>query len=138
MPAYDSQLNLHDGTTITGTITPTSKTRSSGSAVIEMPGGTPADGMVAVLNIPSDIDGATDTLDVDIQDSDTEGSGYATIASFAQHTNGDATPNVQFRRFLTTKSFVRALITATDVGGSGFTLADCYVDIHPAGFDVQK
>lgn len=138
MPAYDAQLVLHDGTTITGTITPTSKTRSSGSAVIEIKE-TPADGMVAVLNIPTDLAESSDTLDVDIQESDTEGSGYATIASFAQHTFGDTTPNVQFRRFLTTKDFVRAVITVVDNdSGPDFSVSDLYIDIHPAGFEYQK
>ena len=80
--AFDEQLVLHDGTDITASITPTSATtRTDGSIVLDLKK-TPADGLDVVMIVANDLAETSDTLQVTIQHSATEGSGYEEIARF--------------------------------------------------------
>jgi hypothetical protein len=130
---FDSQLMLHDGTAITATVTPTSTTRASGSAVLDI-GETAAKGIAAVLIVQNDLGAASDTLQVDIQESDTEGSGYVEIARFGLLTRGTGMPGTYSLNFSTQKRYVRALITAVDASGSDFTVTGVYVLLTPQFF----
>ena len=131
---FDEDLIFHDGTAITATITPTSKTRSSGSAVLDIRE-TAADGITCVLIVQNDLAEASDTLQVDIQESDTEGSGYVEIARFPLLTQGTGMPGTYHLRFHSLKRFVRALITAVDNDSGGdFTVTGVYVMLTPDFF----
>ena len=129
---FDANLELHDGTTITGTITPISLTRTSGSVVIDMLAlsSTPAKGMGAVLIIGTDLATAGNTIAVTIDHSDTEGSGYVQIANFPTLTKGTGMPGTYITRFNTTLQYVRALITVT---GTSYSAANVYILLayHP-------
>lgn len=132
---FDSNLVLHDGTAITATITPTSTTRSSGSAVLDIKE-TAAKGMDLVLIVQNDLAEASDTLQVDLQESDTEGSGYVEIARFGLLTKGTGMPGTYNLRFNTQKRYIRALITATDNDSGGdFTVTGVYVLLTPHFFE---
>jgi len=127
---FDAQLVLHDGTAITADITPTSTTRSSGSAVIDLKK-TPANGLDCVMIVGNDLAEASDTLLVTIQHSASEGSGYEEIARFPTLTKGTNMPGTFKLRFTsnktldgTTARYVRALIDITDDDSGGdFTVS---------------
>lgn len=130
---FDASLMCHDGTTITATVTPTSTTRTSGSAVIDLKQ-TPAQGLSAVLIMGADLEGASDTILVTIEESDTEGSGYVEVARFPTLTKGTGMPGTYIIRFATDLRYVRALITCVDNSGSGYTVANVYVLLSPYPF----
>ncbi len=132
---FDEDLIFHDGTTITGDITPTSKTRSSGSAVLDIRE-TGSRGMAAVMIVQNDLAETSDTLQVTIQESDTEGSGYEDVAAFPLLTQGTGMPGTYMRRFVSQKRFVRALIDITDNDSGGdFTVASVFVMLTPHFFE---
>lgn len=131
---FDADLVLHDGTTITATITPVSTTRASGSAVIDLRK-TAAKGMSAVLIMGADLAETSDTLQVSIQESASEATGYREVARFPLLTKGTGMPGTYVIRFATNWQYVRALITAVDSdSGSDFTVATCYVLLSPYPF----
>ncbi len=131
---FDEDLILHDGTAITATITPTSKTRANGSAVLDI-GETAAKGIDVVLIVQNDLAEASDTLQVDIQESDTEGSGYVEIARFGLLTQGTGMPGTYHLRFNTQKQYVRALITVVDNDSGGdFTVTGVFIMLTPQFF----
>lgn len=132
---FDEDLILHDGTAITATISPTSVTRSSGSAVLDI-GETASIGINAVMIVQNDLAEDSDTLDVTIEESDTEGSGYVEIASFALLTKGTGMPGTYSLRFVTQKRFVRAVITAVDNDSGGdFAVSGVFVKLTPHFFE---
>ena len=130
---FDASLMLHDGTTITGDITPVSTTASSGSAVIDLKQ-TSSLGMSAVLIMGADLEGTSDTILVSIQESAVEGSGYVEVARFPTLTKGTGMPGTYIIRFTTDLRYVRALITTVDSSGSGYTVASVYVLLSPYPF----
>lgn len=132
---FDANLMFHDGTAITATVTPTSTTRSSGSAVLDIKE-TGANGIAVVMIVQNDLAEAADTLDVTIEESDTEGSGYAEIGTFPLLTQGTGMPGTYPIRVMTQKRFLRAVITATDADAGGdFTVTGVYVLITPHFFE---
>lgn len=134
---FDANLVLHDGTTITADITPTSTTRSGGSAVVDL-GKTPADGLYAVLIMGADLGAASDTLQVTIEHSASAGSGFEEVARFPLLTKGTGMPGTYILRFGSnrmangaTAQYVRGKIDATDASGSDFTVANVWLNITP-------
>jgi len=131
---FDANLVLHDGTTITADVTPTSATRTSGSAVLNIPGGTPAKGLAAVLVVGADLAEASDTLQVTIEECATVNGTYVEVARFPLLTKGTGMPGTYVRRFDSNKAFIRAKIDITDAdAGSDFTVANVYILLayHP-------
>jgi hypothetical protein len=132
---FDNNLMLHDGTTITADITPTSTSRSGGSAVINLKK-TPADGMYAVMIVSNDLGASSDTLQVTIEHSTSASGTYEEIGRFPLLTKGTNMPGTFVTRFLSTAmangstpTHVRAKIDATDASGSDFTVASVYIFI---------
>ena len=132
--AFDANLVFHDGTEITADVTPTSVTRTSGSAVLSIPGGTPAKGLAAVLIVGADLAEAGDTLLVTIEECATVNGTYVEVARFPLLTKGTGMPGSYVRRFDSNKEFIRAKIDITDSdAGSDFsaTLVHILLAYHP-------
>lgn len=135
---FDANLVLHDGTEITADITPTSTTRASGSAVIDLKK-TPATGLYAVMIVGADLAEASDTLAVSIQHSASEATGYETVASFPTLTQGSNMPGTWVLRFSANRMldgsvsrYVRALIDVTDNDAGGdFSATSVEIMITP-------
>ena len=121
--AYDTNLVLHDGTTITADITPTSTTRVSGSAVIDLQK-TPAEGLSVVMTLNADLAESGDTMQVYLEESNTVGSGYTSVGIFPLVTQGGDVPERHLIKIVVKRQFVRARIDITDAdAGSDFSLA---------------
>jgi len=131
---FDANLVLHDGTAITADLTPTSETRASGSACIDIQAGLGATGsgllsMAAVLIDPDGLGDTSDNVAVDIQACATVDGTYVTIASFddigassaASHAGSAA--STQIIRFSVDPAYryIRAYINITDDSGSDFS-----------------
>jgi len=132
--AFDANLVFHDGTTITADISPTSETVTSGSAVLSIPGGTPAKGLAAVLVMGADLAETSDTIQVTIEECATVGGTYVEVTRFPLLTKGTGMPGTYIRRFDSNKEFIRAKIDVTDAdAGSDFTVANVYILLafHP-------
>lgn len=123
---FDAELVMHDGTTITANITPILTSRASGSACIDLKE-TGAKGLAAVLIMGADIAGATDTLQITIEECATLGGTFVEMATFPLLTKGTGMPGTYILRFIATERYVRALIVVNDVGGGGFSVASCYI-----------
>ena len=132
---FDANLELHDGTTITGTITPVLTSRVSGSAVIDLLAlsSTAAMGMGAVLIIGTDLNTAANTLAVTIQHCATLTGTFVQIANFPTLTKGTGMPGTYITRFNTTLRYVRALITCT---GSSYSAANVWILLAYPPFHV--
>ncbi len=123
-PAYDENLVLHDGTTITADISPTSLTRTSGSAVIDLRK-TKVSGLYATLFSGEDMAEGSDLMDVTIEESTAVASGWVEIARFPQVSAGQRERSLSF---ITNKQYVRAKIDITDADGGGdFSLANVHI-----------
>ena len=134
--AFDANLMLHDGTAITGDITPTSTTRSGGSAVLNI-FKTAADGITAVLVVQNDLAEASDLLQVTIEDSATANGTYVEMARFPLLTKGTGMPGTYFLRFVSTKAFVRAkVVVVDDDSGGDFTVSGLYVLLTPHFYEI--
>jgi len=124
----DTNLNFHDGTNFTATVTPTSTTRSGGSAVLDV-GKSGVKGLWVELVLTAAIVGSgSPTIDVKIQysDSATFASGIEDGPAFPQLTGSTA---AGYRRSLLCQSkrrYWRALLTK---GGTTLTSETLYVDI---------
>lgn len=129
---FDDNLTLHDGTAITADISPTSTTRSSGSAVIDLRK-TGAKGMAAVLILNADLAEASDTMQVTIEECATVDGTYVEVTRFGLLTKGTGMPGTYIRRFDTDKQYVRAKIDINDAdAGSDFTVvAYILLAYHP-------
>lgn len=124
---FDENLVLHDGTTITADISPTSITRTSGSAVIDLKG-TTVRGLYALMFLDEDLAEADDLLDITIEESDSVGSGFVEIARFPQITSAATADKIYELSFITTKRYIRAKIDVTDDDSGGdFSVANCRV-----------
>ena len=95
--AYDADVMLHNpGTDLTTTATGTGKQ-------IE---GTAIDGQFIRVSVPS-ATGASPTLDITIQESDSVGTGYVTVVTFAQITAS----GVGRRVYSSKRKYARAVLT---------------------------
>ncbi len=95
--SYDADVMLHNpGTDLTLTATGTGK-------LIE---GTAIDGHYIRVSVPQ-ATGTSPTLDITIQESDTLGSGYQTVVTFAQITAS----GVARRVYSSKRKYVRAVLT---------------------------
>lgn len=131
---FDADGVFHDGTTITADITPTSVTRSSGSAVLNL-AKTPAAGLSVVLIMRADLAETSDTILITIEESATANGTYVEVARFPLLTRGTGMPGTYILRFQTDLSHVRAKIDITDAdSGSDFSVANCFVLLSPYAF----
>lgn len=131
--ALDNNLVLHDGTEITDDISPTSTTRTSGSAVIDLKG-TAEKGMVAIMFVAEDLFETSDTLVVSIEGCATVDGTYEELARFATLTYGDDTVDTYFRYFSTKFRYIRAKINVTDDDGeSDFSVSNLWIILAPSG-----
>lgn len=136
---FDNSLVLHDGTTITADITPTSEARASGSASIDLQEGQVATGggikdMAAVLIMGADLAETSDTLQVSIEACATVDGTYVELARFPLLTKGTGMPGTYIIRFGVDPSYryVRGNIDVTDADtGSDFSVANCYLLLSP-------
>ena len=135
---FDANLVLHDGTTITADSSPTSTTRSGGSAVLDIRK-TAATGLYAVLFVGADLAETSDTMQITIEHSAAVGSGYEEVARFPLLTKGTGMPGTYIARFGSNRmangsvaQYVRGKIDITDAdSGSDFTVANVYLNITP-------
>lgn len=124
---FDEDLVLHDGTTITADISPTSLTKGSGSVCIDLRASRMR-GMVASLHVGNDLAEASDTLLVSIEECATVDGTYVEITRFPLLTKGTGMPGTYTRLFRNTERFVRAKIDVTDAdSGSDFTVAGVHI-----------
>lgn len=124
---FDENLVLHDGTTITADISPTSITRTSGSAALDLRQ-TGKKGLVAHLLAGTGLAEADDTLQVTLEESDALGSGWVEIARFPELTMAASSPGMYSVRFAVKRRYLRAKIDVTDAdSGSDFTVANVYI-----------
>jgi len=131
---FDSNLTFHDGTAITATVTPTSTTRTSGSAALDVgTGGLPADGMSVVMIMQNDLEAASDTLIVTIERCATVDGTYQEVATFPTHTYGDGA-QTRIIRVGSHQRYLRALLTISDASGSGYTVSGVYIYLVPHAF----
>lgn len=120
--AFDANLVLHDGTAITASISPVDTTRTSGSAVIDLLSTYGVKGMAAVLIMAADLEAASDTLTITIEESAAYASGFVEIAAFPVLTYGTGMPGTYIVRFDAQKRYVRAKIVVHDDSGGGYTV----------------
>ena len=134
--AFDANLMLHDGTAITGDITPTSTTRSSGSVVLNI-FKTGVNGISVVMIVQNDLAEASDLLQVTLEDSATVNGTYVEMARFPLLTKGTGMPGTYFLRFTSTKAFVRAkVVVVDDDSGGDFTVSGLYVLLTPHFYEI--
>ena len=120
---FDANLVLHDGTTITGDITPTSTTRSSGSAVIDLQKSA-SKGLSVVMTLNADLAESGDTLQVYLEESNSVDSGYTSVGIFPLVTQGDGVPARHLVKVVCKRQYLRARIDATDDdSGTDFSVA---------------
>lgn len=124
----DTNLNFHDGTNFTATVTPVSTTRSGGSAVLDI-GKSGAKGLWVELALTAVVVGSgSPTIDAKVQysDSATFASGIEDGPAFPQLTDATA---VAFRRALLCQSkrrYWRVLLTK---GGTTLTSETVYISV---------
>jgi hypothetical protein len=129
---FDADLVLHDGTTITADITPTSATRTSGSAVIDLKKA-PVEGLAVVMTLDTELAESSDTLQVYVEESNTVGSGYTRVGAFALVTQGDGVPARHVIKVNCKRRFMRARIDITDADtGTDFTVANVRILLDSA------
>lgn len=123
---FDENLVLHDGTTITADISPTSLTRTNGSAVIDL-GKTKVSGLYASLFTGEAMAEADDTMQVTIEESAAVASGWQEIARFPLVT---AAQRERSLSFITSLQYIRAKIDITDDDSGGdFSLANVFINL---------
>lgn len=134
--AFDALNMFHDGTEITGDITPVSTTRASGSAVLDLRQ-SPATGWAVVMIVGADLAETDDTLTVTIEECATVNGTYVEVATFPVLTKGTGMPGTYIRRFDTDKQFVRCKIVAhDDDSGTDFSATGVYIFLCPPAFRV--
>ena len=122
--AFDENLTLHDGTTITADISPTSLIRTNGSAVIDL-GKTKVSGLYVSLFTGEDMAEGSDTMQVTIEESAAVASGWQEIARFPEVT---AAQRERSLSFITSQRYLRAKIDITDADAGGdFSLANVHI-----------
>lgn len=127
-PVTDANTVLHDGTTITADLSPTSTTRTNGSAVIDLGKSAVQKVLWALMFLDEDVAESGDTIDVTIEQSDSEASGFDRIAIFPQITSAATSDKHYSIPFSATKRYVRAKIDVTDDDSGGdFSVANLRV-----------
>ncbi len=121
---------LHDGTEITADLSPTSTTRTSGSAVLDLRK-SPAKGLYAVVHQAEDFDAPADSAIVSIEQSN-DLANWVELARFIDLTGARA-PDTQERLVKITARYVRAKIDVTDDDGSGLSLDNCVIALATHG-----
>ena len=122
--AFDENLILHDGTTITADISPVSQTRTNGSVVIDL-GKTKVSGLYVSLFTGEDMAEGSDTMQVTIEESAAVASGWQEIARFPEVT---AAQRERSLSFITSQRYLRAKIDITDADAGGdFSLANVHI-----------
>jgi hypothetical protein len=133
---FDALNMFHDGTAITADISPTSLTRSGGSAALDLRQ-SPAKGWAVVMVVAADLAEASDTLLVSIEDCTSVNGTYRERARFPLLTKGTGMPGTYIIHFDTDRQFVRAKIDVTDAdAGSDFTVTGVYILLCPPAFKV--
>ena len=123
----DTNLIFHDGTTFTATITPTSTTRSGGSAVLDL-GKTAENGVwIQLCNIAAITGSGSPTVDAKIQfsDSATFASGIEDGPAFPQITTSTAAGYTRELLAQSKRRYARVLLTK-----GGTTLSTTSMQIH--------
>ena len=126
----DTNNVLHDGTEITADISPTSTTRTSGSAVLDLRK-SPAKGLYAVVHQAENFDAPADSAIVSIEQS-ADLANWVELARFVDLTGARA-PDTQERLVKITARYVRAKIAVTDDGGGGLSLDNCVIALATHG-----
>ncbi len=121
---------LHDGTEITADLSPTSTTRTSGSAVLDLRK-SPAKGLYAVVHQAEDFDAPADSAIVSIEQSN-DLANWVELARFIDLTGARA-PDTQERLVKITARYVRAKIDVIDDDGSGLSLDNCVIALATHG-----
>lgn len=124
---FDANLVMHDGTAITANITPTSETRSSGSAVIDLETETGAKGLAVVLIMAADLAETSDTLQITIEECDTVAGTYVEMARFPLLTKGVGMPGTYIERFVAEERYIRAKIVVVDSDAGGDFTVVAYI-----------
>lgn len=125
--AFDANLVLHDGTTITADIAATSLTSASGSACLDIRE-TRNVGLVAHLMVGNDLAEINDTLQVTIEHCATVDGTYVEVARFPLLTKGTGMPGHYQLLFSTFLQFIRAKVDITDAdAGSDFSVAGVHI-----------
>ncbi len=121
----DALLSFHDGTSFTGTITPASTTRASGSAVLDV-GKSGTEGLWVQLSLVTKPTGTSPTIDAKIQysDSATFASGVEDGPAFPQVTGSSVNGTTRALLCQSKRRYWRCLLT---VGGT-LTAVTLYVD----------
>ena len=133
---FDALNMFHDGTAITADITPTSLTRSGGSAALDLRQ-SPAKGWAVVMIVSNDLAETDDTLLVSIEDCATVDGTYRERARFPLLTKGTGMPGTYIIHFDTDKQFVRAKIDVYDAdSGTDFTVSGVYIFLCPPAFRI--
>lgn len=86
-------------------------------------------GLAAVLVCPTDPPAADNTLNLVIEESDSEASGYVPLVSFDQV--GDVPPGTYMERFATAKRYVRANITIAGTVGVNYGKVGVLISPYP-------
>ena len=122
----DTLGSFHDGTTITGTITPTSLTRASGSAVLDV-GKSPADGLWVQVTLTAAVTGASGSITPKVQycDSAAFGSNVEDGPTFNALTTALANVGRQALLCQSKRRYWRVLLT----GSGTLTTNTLYADI---------
>ena len=127
MPLDENSV-LHDGTAITGDITPTSATRADGSAVLDVRK-SPAKGISVQVSMGAALEDPLDSVLITIEESAAEASGFVELARVTL--TGVISPVTYFRLVNINKRYVRAKIDITDDSSSGFLLANLVIALTP-------
>ena len=119
--SYDADVMLHNtGVDLTATVTGTGK-------LIE---GTAIDGHYIRVSVPQ-ATGTSPTLDITIQESDTLGTGYVTVVTFAQITAS----GIYRRIYSSRKKYVRSVQT---LGGTTPNFGKVQVGFDTGGEQVDR
>ncbi len=122
----DANLVLHDGTTITADISPTSLTRTNGSAVIDL-GETTIKGLFALMYLDEDLAESGDTMVISIEES-SDLSTWVELARFPEITDAATADAIYERSIVSKLRYIRVKINITDDdGGADFSVANCRV-----------
>lgn len=121
----DANLIFHDGTNFTATVTPTSTTRSGGSAVLDI-NKTGEDGITVQLALITALAGTSPTVDAKVQASDsaTFASGIEDLGAWPQITSSTAAGYRRNIKVWTKRRYMRIVMT---VGG---TLTSEVINTH--------
>ena len=133
---FDANLVLHDGTAVTADISPTSETRTSGSAVIDLQKklSSPIKGLSFVLVMTADLAETSDTLQVTIEECATVDGTYRELARFPLLTKGTGMPGTYIIRGAPVMRYIRGKIDVNDDDGGADFSATFHLLIDPYAY----